>query len=73
MLFLSEKLAEVTTEFGPIHVDHGSAVVRPVTALRGSAVVSAYAPLHTVGPGIGYVVVQAVVRVFFVSVEQYTS
>jgi hypothetical protein len=69
MLFLSEKLAEVTTEFW-IHVDHGDAVVRPVTALSGTAVVSAHAPDQTVGPGIGYVVVQAVVRVFFVSVEQ---
>lgn len=54
-----------------IHVDHGVAVVTPVTALSGIDVVSAHAPDQTVGPGMGYVVVHGAVRVaVLVSVEQ---
>lgn len=69
-LFLSEKLADVTTEFW-IHVDHGAAVVSPFTGLSSTAVVSGQAPDQMVGPGMGYVVGQGLVRVeVLVSVEQ---
>jgi hypothetical protein len=67
--FLSVNVADVTTDF-LIQVDHGVAVVSPVTSPRGTDVVSAHAPDQTVGPGMGYVVVQGVVAVRFVSVEQ---
>ena len=67
-VFLSVKLAEVTIELC-IHVDHGVAVVPPVTGPTETAVVSGHAPDQTVGPGIWYVVVQGTVCVF-VSVEQ---
>lgn len=67
--FLSVNVAEVTTD-DLIQVDQGTAVVSPVTSPRGTDVVSAHAPDQTVGPGIGYVVVQDVVIVLFVSVEQ---
>jgi hypothetical protein len=51
-VFLFSNRPDVTTEL-TIHVDHGYAVVSPDTELRGTAVVSAHAPDHTVGPGIG--------------------
>ena len=59
-LFLLEKLADVTTDFW-IHVDHGVAVEPPTTGPTGTPVVSTHAPDQTVGPGIGYVVVQGAV------------
>lgn len=69
-LFLSENVADVTTEFW-IHVDHGAAVVSPFTGLSSTAVVSGQAPVQMVGPGMGYVVGQGLVRVeVLVSVEQ---
>lgn len=68
-LFELVKVADVTTLF-LIQVDQGSCVVLPLTGPRGTEVVSAQAPDQTVGPGMGYVVVHAVVRVVFVSVEQ---
>jgi hypothetical protein len=51
----------VTTDL-TIHDDHFVAVVGPDTGPKETAVVSAQAPLHTVGPGIGYVVVQGAVK-----------
>jgi hypothetical protein len=41
----------VTTLSVPIHVDHGVAVVAPVTGPTETRVVSAQAPDQTVGPG----------------------
>ena len=64
-------VALVTTEF-TIQVDHGVAVVIPVTGSSGTEVVSAQAPDQTVPPGMVYSVAQGVVDVvaFLVSVEQ---
>jgi hypothetical protein len=42
----------VTTLSVPIHVDHGVAVVAPLTGPTETRVVSAQAPDQTVGPGI---------------------